>query len=167
MHQGNATDGDDIIAYPCKSPSDPTIANEQWAVVKNGTGASLASLLPGSFCMTQSPPTNASAPFVFVSMRINTYIRDGAPSNGYALYVTGSSNANQPGSWALQFGGNVLASGATSGPILPGTFYRLAVQVAVTIGGWGGGRGLFESTPECQHFAFCIMMPEFCYLHRL
>lgn len=131
--QGAASDGDDVIAYPCKTPSDPTINNEQWAVVKNGSSVSLASLLPGNFCMTQAPPTGPPAPFVFVSMRINTYIRNGAPSNGYALYVTGSPNATQPGAWALKFGGYVLATGPTSGPILPGTFYNLAVQVTVVL----------------------------------
>ena len=125
-----------MLAYPCKSPSDPTLGNEQWKVVQAGESIAIQSRLPGNYCMQQTAPSSAatasvgdSGTFVFVSMRINTYIRNGAPSNGYALYIGASPNATAPGTWALKFGGSVLASGATPGPILPNVFHALAVEV--------------------------------------
>lgn len=120
--------GDHIIAFPCKSPSDPTLQNEQWRINSNKT---ISSYLPGGFCMDSSSSSSGEpSSFVFVSMRINTYIRNGAPSNGYALYVFASANATAAGTWSLQFGGNVLKSGSTPSPILPGVFHTLAVQAA-------------------------------------
>lgn len=127
---------DDLIAYGCKTQNDPSgIINQQWSVQPSTLGGGLIELVSNNsgLCVTAANsivPTGG--PYVMVASRINSYIRNGAPVNGYALYVFSSSTSSENGTWRLNFGSKVLANGTTTMPIIAGVFYQLSVETKGT-----------------------------------
>jgi galactosylceramidase len=67
--------------------------------------------------------------FLLLSARIRTYTRNGVPPDGYNLFIHASETETSHGSWDLAFGAQLLANGTTPVPIVPGTFYRLAIRL--------------------------------------
>ena len=126
---------DDIIAYTCKQPGDPSgILNQQWFVRPGPGGSGQLEVVSNNsaLCVVAAgavAPSSAAA-FVMVAARINVYERNGAPVSGYALSVFASAPASAPGTWRLAFAGKTLANGTTATPIVPGAFHRLAVSCA-------------------------------------
>lgn len=125
---------DDLIAYTCKAPNDPSgIINQQWSTQPSPLGGGLVEIVSNNsgLCITAANPIDpsTSSAYVMVASRINTYIRNGAPVNGYALYLFASTNSTVNGTWKLNFGNKNLANGTTTMPIVAGTFYQLGVSV--------------------------------------
>jgi hypothetical protein len=142
----NASAGARVIAFACKGGA-PVDANQRWALA----GVSAA---PGAVALQSAldapplcvgfkplpPGPEAAQPYVFLSMRIGVYERNGPPPSGYTLRVALSENATVGGAWALQFAGASLAQGVTAAPVLAGVFHRATVSAkggAVTAS-WDG-----------------------------
>jgi hypothetical protein len=141
----NSSAGARAIAFPCKP--EPVDSNQVWSVAPSSAAPGAISLQsaldtpPLCLGLRAQPPGPAGAqPYVFVSMRIAEYVRNGPPPSGYTLRVALSTNATVGGAWALQFAGASLAQGMTSSPVLAGQFHTAAVSAkgdAVTAS-WDG-----------------------------
>jgi len=128
---------DDLIAFPCKAPGDPSgNANQQWTARPSPLGGGAVELVSANsgLCVTAAGAVapGGGAPYVMAALRINNYVRGGAPVQGYALYVYASPAPGAGGAWALRFGSTTLANGTTAAPILPGVFHELSVAAVGT-----------------------------------
>ena len=119
----------DLIAFNCKSPSDPTLINQQWRVNPVSTGVVSLTSLNSGLCLDLggSVPPTPSSRYLMLAMRIGRYERNGAQPVGYNLYLHESLNATTPGTWALAFGSKQLANGSTTTPIVAGVFYSMSI----------------------------------------
>jgi hypothetical protein len=129
----NTSAGVRAVTWPCK-PSGQDV-NQVWAVQQQpapGGTVSLQSLFEG-LCvdLEEGAPATAGV-FLMLSMRIASYTRNGAPPDGYSLYLTASPNATANGRWSFNFKGTVLAAGDAGMPITPGTWYDMAIRAAGT-----------------------------------
>lgn len=133
----NASAGARTIAYPCKPA--PVDSNQIWTVTASSAAPNAVSLQnaldspPLCLGLKEQPPGPAGEqPYVFVSMRIAKYERNGPPPSGYTLRVALSTNATVGGAWALQFAGATLAQGTTGDPVLAGQFHTAFVSAKGT-----------------------------------
>ena len=144
---GNASAGARVIAFKCKGGGGGDAANQVWGAGASAAGAGdvafTSALDAPPLCLGIAPlaPGPApSAPYVFLSMAIAKYERNGPPPSGYTLRVASSANASVGGAWALQFAGVSLAEGLTAAPLLPGVFHaaRVSAKAGTVTASWDG-----------------------------
>ena len=127
----NASLGADTIAYPCNGGQ-----NEQWRIVpveqsSPGALSFVSALGTGDLCLDLQLVA-ASAPFLLLSGRINTYTRGGPPPDGYTIVIAQGVNATAYGTWTLSYKTATLAHGTTPVPITSGTWYKLGLLMRGT-----------------------------------
>ena len=123
--------GASTVAYPCNGGG-----NEQWSVGTSTAAPGAVSLVSTleNMCVDFTAGAQAS-PYVMLATRIHSYTRNGAPPNGYTLYVMQSANATALGSWRLDYAAKNLARGDTPSVIAGGAWHTLqldAVGATVT-----------------------------------
>lgn len=127
---GSLAAGASAVTYGCKPPGGDD--NQRWTVQGAPSAQQLRSTFDG-MCLDLAPappPPPPVAPYLMLCARIGKYERNGPPPSGYCLTVTASANATASGAWALAFGTQRLASGATPTPVTQGTWHTLRVACA-------------------------------------
>ena len=164
---GNTSAGTRVIAYTCKGNGGGD-SNQQWATAVSPLGGGgiviKSDLASPSLCLDLEtappapPPPQDAQPYVFISMRIDKYERNGPPPSGYTLRVASSVNATVGGAWALQYAGATLAQGVTAAPVVPGVFHTAAVsaQGQVVVASWDGVE-LARVTDSQSKFGMCAV----------
>ena len=120
------TPGQRVITWPCETPPGE---NEIWQVKPTGVNAtvSFVATFDGQ-CIDLIEVLAPETVFLWIAARIKNFGWSFVPS-GYVLQVFASPNATALGAWALSAQSAVLASGATSKPILVSTWYSLRLAM--------------------------------------
>lgn len=129
--------GTRLITFPCKA-ANPSPTNQLWTIVPSSAGGTVAlatQMDSPSQCATITT-VQSTLPHLKLSMRINSYTRNGVPPDGYNLYLYpststgtggGGGEASGTGSWALFYQQAPLANGTTPIPIVASQFYTLSL----------------------------------------